>query len=827
MSPQSKFTIKLFYSYSHKDQQHREKMEKSLTLLRDQDGILKDWSDQQILPGQHISEKIREQIMETDIFVFLLSQDFIASEPCREEWSLASKIASERPSIIRVPIILSECSWKHMEGMSQLKALPKDGKPIKNFQDKETAWQQVYEGLRELIEELRKTFTIRDVFRKEMERTDFLSQEHVRLQSIFVFPTMSSYSARSDEDNIEKTVENESELLDDDYTLVHGERLSGKTALCRHLFLMLVDRAVPVLYIDLDTIDRRKARLEVFSDAYRRQFYGDYSLWEKQDSKVIIIDNLSHHAIDHVNLAITHFDKVIVTLSTDTFYAYYRDDDRLAKFKKIEIQPLTHSKQETLIRKRFSLLSQDKPVLDGQIDKIENRVNDIIINNRIIPRYPFYVLSILQTYEGFMPKNLSVTSYAHCYYALIIAHFYKSGISKSDDEIGACLNFAENLAFEIYRNGSDKHSIGRDLVDNFKKEYEKKFIPLKESTLNRLFDADYGIVTGTGQIQFRSSYMYYFFLGKYMAKNSERHKDIIERMIDRSYIISNCLTLIFTIHHTDDDHIIEDILTRTRCALDKIESSTLESEETKIFEDIVKAIPSRILSTNPVLSEREKERNKRDSRELDGSHELENMSDDESIGMVNDIYRIMKNNEILGQILRNKYGSLERGKIVEIIETIADGGLRLVRLLLGSQEEINDFAMFFHKENPKLDIKEIRRAIRIISFIWTMINVEKIVSALNKPEIRSLVEEVVARKHTPAYELIEYFLRLDTIEKFTNKDLKKLKVLWDKHHYPFFQKVVSIRTQRYLNTHRVHTPVEEAVCALLDIRYEKRLKKLD
>ena len=152
-------------------------MEKSLTLLRDQDGILKDWSDQQILPGQHISKKIREQIMETDIFVFLLSQDFIASEPCREEWSLASKIASERPSIIRVPIILSECSWKDMEGMSQLKALPKDGKPIKNFQDKEIAWQQVYEGLKEVIEQLRKTFTIKDGFRQEMEKTDFLSQK--------------------------------------------------------------------------------------------------------------------------------------------------------------------------------------------------------------------------------------------------------------------------------------------------------------------------------------------------------------------------------------------------------------------------------------------------------------------------------------------------------------------------------------------------------------------------------------------------------------------------------------------------------------------------
>ena len=62
MSSQPQFTIKLFYSYCHKDSKHREDMEKSLTLLRDQDGILKYWSDQQILPGQDIPERIEERI---------------------------------------------------------------------------------------------------------------------------------------------------------------------------------------------------------------------------------------------------------------------------------------------------------------------------------------------------------------------------------------------------------------------------------------------------------------------------------------------------------------------------------------------------------------------------------------------------------------------------------------------------------------------------------------------------------------------------------------------------------------------------------------------
>ena len=711
--------------------------------------------------------------------------------------------------------------------MSQLKALPKDGKPIKNFQDKEIAWQQVYEGLKEVIEQLRKTFTIKDGFRQEMEKTDFLSQQHIRLQSIFVFPKLVSSPTRNDEEDTENIVKDESELLKNNYTLIHGERLSGKTALCRHLFLTIVDQSIPVLYLDLDTIDRKKASLDIFHDAYRHQFYGDYSLWEKQEGKVIILDNLSHRAIDHVILAIKYFDKVIVTLSTDTFYAYYRDDDRLARFKEIEIRPLTHSKQENLIRKRIGLSGQDKPVVDGQIDEIENRVNTIIINNKILPRYPFYVLSILQTYEAFMPKNLSVTSYGHCYHNLIIAHFYKSGIEKSDDETNACINFAENLAFEIYDKGSEEHSINRDLIDEFKKEYEKKFIPLKNSTLNRLFDTDYGILTGTDRFLFRSPYMYYFFLGKYLAKNSKKHEEVIERIIDRSYITSNFLILIFAIHHTNDDDIIEDVLIRTMCALDNIKPSSLEQKETNIFEDIVKAIPSSIMSINSVQSERERERNNRDNRELNDSHQLENTNDEDLPEEVNDIYRIMKNNEILGQILKNKYGSLERKKIVDIIENIADGGLRIVQFFLQGQKEINDFAIFIHEKNPEFDIEEVRLMIKTLYFIWTMHNVEKIVSALNKPEIRSLVEDVVAEKNTPAYELIEYFLRLDTIEEFSNRDREELKALWNKHRYPFFQKVISIRTQFYLNTHRVHTPIEQAVCSFLNIKYQPRLKKLD
>ena len=169
-----------------------------------------------------------------------------------------------------------------------------------------------------------------------------------------------------------------------------------------------------------------------------------------------------------------------------------------------------------LIRRRLSLSGQDMPVSDGRVDEVENQVNAVIISNRILPRYPFYILSILQTYEGFMPRDLSITSYGHCYHVLIIAHLIKSGISNSDAEINTCLNFLENLAFTIYRSGSGEHCIDSGSFGKFVEEYKMNYIT-KDSTLRRLYGQDYGIVTRTGQFenshmyQFKSSYMYYFF----------------------------------------------------------------------------------------------------------------------------------------------------------------------------------------------------------------------------------------------------------------------------------------------------------------------------
>ena len=163
------FQANLFYSYSHKDEKYRSNMETALAQLR-RDKLLKEWSDHKIFSGQKISKEIKEKMDKTDIFVFLLSPDFIESDACIEEWEYAKQLAEKGKSIFRIPIILRDCAWIDFLNDDDVKALPNDGKPIANFDQEDTAWLQVYNGIKEVINELRKTFTPKiEVIRKMQE----------------------------------------------------------------------------------------------------------------------------------------------------------------------------------------------------------------------------------------------------------------------------------------------------------------------------------------------------------------------------------------------------------------------------------------------------------------------------------------------------------------------------------------------------------------------------------------------------------------------------------------------------------------------------------
>ena len=102
-------------------------MEIALKLLK-RDELLSDWSDRAINPGSSINGKIKTNLDNSDIVVFLLSPDFINSDACFYEWEYV-KERSMREKVIRIPIILRECPWLDFI-KEDLLALPNDGHPI-------------------------------------------------------------------------------------------------------------------------------------------------------------------------------------------------------------------------------------------------------------------------------------------------------------------------------------------------------------------------------------------------------------------------------------------------------------------------------------------------------------------------------------------------------------------------------------------------------------------------------------------------------------------------------------------------------------------------
>ena len=815
----------LFYAYSHKDVQHKNDMETILATLR-RHSFLKDWSDARITPGQSITAAIQTNQSESDIFAFLLSPDFLASEECVREWHRAQDLASSGCLVFRVPIIVRDCPWQDFLGDDDVKALPSDGRAITTYPDPDSAWNEVYQGIKTVIQSLRTTHTARPTFLDDLNSADIPSSVPVSLDDIFVFPRLIEYDYTGGPDLvIESPISSVDKLRLRGSSVIHGQDKSGKTSLAKHLMLSLISDKQPVLFSDLSTMTGRVGE-KYLRTLYEEQFNGDYYLWAKQDGKTLIVDNVTEtpRILDFIARSAEGFTHIYVFVSSDVFHSFLADDIRLAEFHHIRLKPLTYTQQETLIRKRLAKLKMEGPLTDGFVDEAEDRVNSIIISNKIVPRYPFFVLSILQTYDASMPHSMPITSYGHCYYVFIIASLVRAGISETDDAVNASFNFAERLALATFLARREPDNKALDFPA-FQERYRAEYF-METSLLSRLTHNEYGIITGDGE--FKTAYMYYFFLGKLLATNSEFAEAHLPELCEHSYDSGNFLTLLFAIHHATGSEIIEDIVLRTMVDLDDIAIATLREDETSRFASVVSQLPESVLSSDTIEKERAKVRHAKESLEEEPDRDSETKQDkgDERLPEMM-MLRVLKNNKILGQVLRNQYGKLPKTQIEEIVETITDSSFRLVNLMLKDDDEIRSLALHIHAKWPEADLNEVQQILRLLSFVWTMTNVEEAVHAVSVPSIRDAVEAVVARNGTPAYEIFGYFYELDSGHTLTGNVRDKLAALYTRHPDDFVRRVLSIRTQWYMNTHHSKTSVEQSICSVLRIQYRPRLRSID
>lgn len=122
---------KLFFSYSHRDEDLRDELQIHLTSLQRQ-GILDTWHDRRIEAGDDFVKSISENLDSADIILLLVSPYFISSNYCYEVEMQHALAKHEKNQSIVIPVILHPCDWHNLP-FGHLLATPKDGKPISKF----------------------------------------------------------------------------------------------------------------------------------------------------------------------------------------------------------------------------------------------------------------------------------------------------------------------------------------------------------------------------------------------------------------------------------------------------------------------------------------------------------------------------------------------------------------------------------------------------------------------------------------------------------------------------------------------------------------------
>lgn len=146
--------IQVFFSYSHRDEDLRDELAKSLKLLERQH-IIQSWHDRRISAGTEWANQIDDNLNSAHIILLLVSNDFLASDYCYDLEMGQAMVRHKAGEARVIPIILRPCDWQSAP-FGKLQALPKNGEPVvsKKWDHIDSAFLDISQAIRRVAGEL-------------------------------------------------------------------------------------------------------------------------------------------------------------------------------------------------------------------------------------------------------------------------------------------------------------------------------------------------------------------------------------------------------------------------------------------------------------------------------------------------------------------------------------------------------------------------------------------------------------------------------------------------------------------------------------------------
>lgn len=142
---------KIFISYSKADAHYLQQFENHLSALK-RNGSISTWNCRQLLPGEKWDGKIKKELEEADIIIFLVSSDFLATDYI---WDIEIKYAIDKentnPDAVKVvPIIIRSCVWEDTP-LSAYNTAPKKAQVITLSNNLDEAFTEAVKDLKKIL----------------------------------------------------------------------------------------------------------------------------------------------------------------------------------------------------------------------------------------------------------------------------------------------------------------------------------------------------------------------------------------------------------------------------------------------------------------------------------------------------------------------------------------------------------------------------------------------------------------------------------------------------------------------------------------------------
>ncbi|MCR6790249.1 STAND family AAA ATPase [Bacillus thuringiensis] len=670
------------------------------------------------------------------------------------------------------------------------------------------------------------------------------------LEDIYVFPDLGVLKF-DEKDRRIKDVINSLDIINNikerDKYLITGEEKSGKSTMCKVLYRHYINNDyVPVL---IEGAKIKSTNIDEFNKLVHTEFgiqYDGERLEEFKQldrlKKVLIIDDFDKCKINskykHILLnRINQFYENIVIMTNDLFKitdVLYEDGDNVFQnYNQYEFRPFGHYLRNELITK-WNNLGQVEFLGDDELirknDKTTHHLNTIIGSN-YVPSYPIFLLVILQTLESGIPHNLSESSYGYYYDLLITQALGK--IDMNNEQIDAYSNYIKELSYYFFKENIIE--LTKEDLKTFHywfcQEYD--LIHDFEAYLQRLLKAS--ILENTANnFKFKYKYIYYYFVAKYLSNNIHdvEIRKLIEEMCKKLYIEEYANILMFLTHLSKDPFIIAQVLKQAEQIFKGTKSVQLD-DDVKKLNGLIGEIPKLVIKNREIQENRKEVLIRKDSieqeqYEFDGNiQELEDEIENES-DLVAQLNLSFKTIEIIGQILKNYYGSIKAGDKINLCQEAYLLGLRSLNMFLATLAEDTDAVVqtinAFIEEKGLVEEEKIEETSKKILFNFcSAISyhfIKKVSNSVGTDNLTETFKKVLDKHNSIAINLIDISIKLDYFTSFPFNDIRNFKNRINGNVFATI--LLRYMARDYLYMFNVNYDDKQRICNMLGLSLEEQ-----